>query len=139
MERLNVESHSIVQFFPTESSKFSLFFLMFRREAAAKHMLLASQSPKYLGMDIELMKKLLNVVAYNLAKSRTARDGEKKKDQKVPYLKVGSNVLVKDHTVGAFQPKYKDFCIVKVLTKYRVIVKDNHGTTTIVHRKDKRR
>ena len=47
-------------FFPTQSSKHAPFFLMFGREAAVKHMLLASESPKYLGMD----EGILNVKLY---------------------------------------------------------------------------
>ena len=70
-------------FFPTESSGFSPFFLMFGREANAKHMILAENSTRYLGDDqgilnAQLMMKLFQVVAYNLAKSRATRDGNKR-------------------------------------------------------------
>ena len=41
-----------------------------------------------------------------------------------------------DHTSKAFQPKYKDFCIIGLLGKNQVEVKDNHGHTTKVHRRD---
>ena len=128
-------------FFPTQSSKHAPFFLMFGREAAVKHMLLASESPKYLGMDegilnVKLLQNLFHVVGYNLAKARTARDGSITNNRKPPYLKVGTNVLVKDHTAKAFQPKYKDYCVVQLLGAGRVIVKDNHGTLTTFHRKD---
>ena len=52
---------------------------MFGREAALKHMILASESPKYLGMDegilnVKLLQKLYHVVGYNLAMTRTAKD-----------------------------------------------------------------
>ena len=45
-------------------------------------MLLDSESPKYLGneeglLNIELMRKLYHVIAYNLAKSRAAQDRNK--------------------------------------------------------------
>ena len=45
-------------------------------------MLLDSKSPKYLGneeglLNIELMRKLYHVIAYNLAKSRATQDGNK--------------------------------------------------------------
>ena len=64
-------------FFPTESSGFSPFFLMYGREANAKHMILAEETTKYLGdnegvLNVQFMTKLLQVVTYNLAKSRTA-------------------------------------------------------------------
>ena len=50
---------------------------MFGHQAAVKDMLLNSESPKYLGneeelLNIELMRKLHHVIAFNLAKSRAA-------------------------------------------------------------------
>ena len=41
---------------------------------------------------------------------------------------------MRDHT--SFQPKYQDFCIIGLLGKNQVEVKDNHGHTTKVHRRD---
>ena len=123
-------------FFPTESSGVAPFFLMFRHEAAVKHTLLESEKPKYLGTDdgmiyMELMTKLYHIVAHNLneaRKGKTSKEPEK--------LKIGDNVLVRDHTSKAFQPKYKDFCIVELLGKNQVEIKDNHGHTTKVHHRD---
>ena len=116
---------------------------MFEREAAMKHTLLASESPKYLGTDdsminIELMSKLYLVIAHNLNEARKARDGNnKKKITKNPdQLKMGDNVLVRDHTSKAFQPKYKDFCIIGLLGKNQVEINDNHGHITKVHHRD---
>ena len=130
-------------FFPTESSGIAPFFLMFGREAAVKHTLLESENPKYLEMNegminVGLMTKLYNVVAHNLNEVRKARDGKiKRTTPKVPErLKIGDNILVKDHTSKAFQPKYKDFCIVGLLGKNQVEIKDNHGHITKVHRRD---
>ena len=59
---------SAYNFFPTQSSKEAPFFLMFGHQAAVKHMLLDSESPKYLGneeglLNIELMRKLYHVIA----------------------------------------------------------------------------
>ena len=45
-------------------------------------------------------------------------------------------MLVRDHTSKAFHPKYKDFCIVGLLGKNRVEIKDNHRHTTKVHHRD---
>ena len=130
-------------FFPTESSGVAPFFLMFGREAAVKHTLLESKNPKYLGTDdgminVGLMTKLYHVVAHNLNEARKARDGNKKstKPKEPVLLRVGDNVLVRDHTSKAFQPKYKDFCIIGLLGKNQVEIKDNHGDITKVHRKD---
>ena len=89
-------------------------------------------------INVELMSKLYLVVAHNLNKARKARDGNKqKKNTRNPeQLKVGDNVLVRDHTSKAFQPKYKDFYIIGLLGKNQVEIKDNHGHTTKVHRRD---
>ena len=105
-------------FFPTESSRVAPFFLMFGHEATVKHMLLESESSKYVGTDkgclnVKLMKKLYHVVAYNLVKSRATSDGNQK-DCKPPYIKVGMNILKRDHTSGTFKANYKDWCIVKL-------------------------
>ena len=51
-------------------------------------------------------------------------------------LKIGDNILVRHHTSKAFQPKYKDFCIVGLLGKNQVEIKDNHGHVTKVHCRD---
>ena len=84
------------------------------------------------------MTKLYHVVAHNLNEARIARDGNKKstKPKEPIVLRVGDNVLVRDHTSKAFQPKYKDFCIVGLLGKNQIEIKDNHGHITKVHRKD---
>ena len=136
---------SAYNFFLTQSSKEAPFFLMFDRQAAVKHMLLDSESPKYLGneeglLNIELMRKLYHVIAYNLAKSRATQDGNKyAKEHYHPRPKVlepGKNVLVRDHDSKVFKPKYLDYCVVKMAGKNQVIVKDNHGQETKVHRRD---
>ena len=130
-------------FFPTESSGLAPFFLMFGHEAAVKHTLLESENPRYLGtnkgmINIGLMTKLYNVVAHNLNEARKAKDGKKKgtTPKEPERLKIGNNILIRDHTSKAFQPKYKDFCIVGLLGKNQVEIKDNHGHVTKVHRRD---
>ena len=111
-------------FFPTESSGIAPFFLVFGCEAAVKHTLLESENPKYLGTDdgminVGLMTKLYHIVVHNLNEVRKSRDRNKKgKTPRGPEkLKIGDNILVRDHTSKAFQPKYKDFCIVGLLGK----------------------
>ena len=84
------------------------------------------------------MTKLYQVVAHNLNEARKARDGKKrgKMPREPGKLKIGDNVLVRDHTLKVFQPKYKDFCIVGLLGKNQVEIKDNHGHATKVHHRD---
>ena len=130
-------------FFPTELSGMAPFFLMFGREANVKHNLLASEKPKYMGTDesminLELMSKLYLVVAHNLHEARKARDKNSSRNitREVDILRLGDNVLVRDHTSKVFQPKYKDFCITGFLGKNQIEVKDNHGHKMKVHRRD---
>ena len=82
--------------------------------------------------------KTLPSEAHNLNEARKARDGNKKKKNtaNLEQLKIGDNVLVRDHTSKVFQPKYKDFCIIELLGKNQVEIKDNHGHTTKVHQRD---
>ena len=84
------------------------------------------------------MTKLYNIVAHNLNEARNARDGKKKRTtpKEPERLKIGDNILVSDHTSKAFQTKYKDFCIVGLLGKNQVEIKDNHGHITKVHPRD---
>ena len=108
-------------------------------------MLLDLESPKYLGneeglLNIELMRKLYHVIAYNLAKWITTQDGNKyAKEHYHPGPKVlepRKNVLVRDHDSKVFKPKYLDYCVVKMAGITQVIVKDNHGHEIKVHRRD---
>ena len=86
------------------------------------------------------MRKLYRVVAYNLAKSRAARDGDRftrrRYHPKPRFLKAGTNVLVRDKTTKAFKPAYQDFAVVDMVGKNQVMVKDNPSHETKVSRKD---
>ena len=130
-------------FFPTKSSGFSPFFLMYGSEANAKHMILVEETAKYLGdnegvLNVQLMMKLLQVVAYNLAKSRAAQDGNKlkRKNFRPRHIKVNHPLLVRNHTAKPFEARSTDHICIGFQGKNRVFVKDNHGTITKVNRKD---
>ena len=106
-------------------------------------MILAEETTKYLGdnegvLNVQLMTKLLQVVAYNLAKSRTARDGNKlkRKNFRPRHIKINHPVLMRNHTAKPFEPRSTDHIRVGFQGKNRILVKDNHGTITKVNRKD---
>ena len=86
------------------------------------------------------MRKLYHVIAFNLAKSRAAQEGNRyTKEHYHPRPKIlepGKNVLVRDYDSKVFKPKYLDYCVVKMAGKNQVIAKDNHGHETKVHRRD---
>ena len=116
---------------------------MYGHEANAKHMILAEETTKYLGdnegvLNVQLMMKLLQVVAYNLAKSRAAQDGNKlkRKNLRPRHIKVNHPVLMRNHTAKPFEAKSTDHICVGFQGKNRVFVKDNHGAITKVNRKD---
>ena len=91
-------------------------------------------------LNIEIVRKLYHVIAFNLAKSRATQDGNKyTREHYHPRSKVlepGKNVLVRDHDSKVFKPKYLDYCVVKMAGKNQVIVKDNHSHEIKVHRRD---
>ena len=60
------------------------------------------------------MTKLLQVVAYNLAKSRTARDGNrlKRKNFRPRHIKINHPVLVRNHTTKPFEARSNDYICV---------------------------
>ena len=79
-------------------------------------MILAEETTKYLGdnegvLNVQLMMKLLQVVAYNLAKSRTARDGNKlkRKNFRPRHIKVNHPVVMINHTAKPFHLPLKRF------------------------------
>ena len=86
------------------------------------------------------MRKLYHVIAVNLAKSRATQDRNKYSKEhyqtRLKVLEPGKNILVRDHDSKIFKPKYLDYCVVKMAGKNQVIVKDNHGHETKVHRRD---
>ena len=97
---------------------------MFGHEAAVKHTLLESENPKYLGtkegmINVELVTKLYNVVAHNLNEARKARDGKKKgtTPKEPKRLKIGDNILIRDHTSKAFSTKVQGLLYSRTLRK----------------------
>ena len=82
---------------------------MLGREVAVKHSLLESENPKYLGTDdgminIGLMTKLYHIIVHNLNEARKARDKNKtdRPPKEPKKLKIGDNILTRDHTSKAF-------------------------------------
>ena len=77
-------------------------------------------------------------MAYNLAKSRTAQDGNrlKRKNFRPRHIKINHPVLVRNHTAKPFEARSNDYICVGFEGNNRILVKDNHGKITKVNRKD---
>ena len=133
-------AHAAYNFLPNEHSKESLFFLMFGRDAILPlNKLLQLQVP-YLGNDenilsMQALKNIYEVVAQNLKIAHT-----KIKDNVnlvFTKLKKGDLVLIKDHTVKAFQPHYVgNYRIVSFKGNQVEVHKTEGGNATWVHLMD---
>ena len=141
--RHNVQTQELQKEHFSAPPGFSPFFLMYGHEENAKHMILAKETTKYLGdnegvLNVQLMTKLLQVVAYNLAKSRTAQDGNrlKRKNFRPRHIKINHPVLVRNHTAKPFEARSNDYICMGFEGNNRILVKDNHGKITKVNRKD---
>ena len=86
-------------------------------------------------LDLELMSNIYQVQIHNL---KLARQWviEDQKPIPNPDISTGDLVLVKDHTLKTFMPKYKtDFCVIRVLGN-KVEVKDNNDKMSWYHISD---
>ena len=107
--------------FPNMSAKESTFFLMYGRDPVNKLSAILNAPRRYLGditgfPDLEALKNMYQMVAQQLMNSRE-RYVKSNKYNKIPDhgILVGDLVLIKDHTVKSFAPKYKeDFQVVQI-------------------------
>ena len=119
-------------FLPNEHSRESPFFLMFGRDPLLPLTKLLKPKIRYLGNDenilsLEALKNMYQLVVTNL---RYAREKRQPKTYVEPKLKEGDLVLVKDHTVKPFQPRFKGNFIVIAQKGNQVDVKPLHGGET---------
>ena len=124
-------------FLPNEHSRESPFFLMFGRDAILPLNKLIQPQIRYLSNDenilsMQALKNIYEVVTQNLKLAHTKIGGNNKLiDSK---LKEGDLVLVKDHTVKAFQPHYVgNYWIVSFKGNQVEVHKSEGGETNWVH------
>ena len=96
-------------FMPNESLKEAPFFLMFGRDPVLPLNTLLIPTIQYMGdseglLSLETLKNLYETEATNLKIARNKRD-PKMQDLPTP-LKEGDTVMIKNHTIGPFDPKY---------------------------------
>ena len=125
-------------FVPNVTSKESPFFLMFGRDLYMPLNQLISQARRHLGndegiSDLEALQNLLQMTTAQIEYAATRRN-QSFKPVKPDDFKVGDLVLVRNHMSKAFQEKYQDsFCVVRLLGKNQLEVKDQKGHIRQVH------
>ena len=132
--------------FPNMSAKESTFFLMYGRDPVNKLSVILNAPRRYLGdvtgfPDLEALKSMYQMVAQQLMNSRE-RHVKSNKYNKIPNhgILVGDLVLIKDHTVKSFAPKYKeDFWVVQIYGTNALQVSDKRGKLHSVHITDVRK
>ena len=104
---------------PNQHSRESPLFVMFGRDTLTNLQPLIKPKLRYMGtsdlmLDLELMSNIYQVQIHNpkLARQWVIED---QKPVPNPNINTGDLVLVKDHTLKTFMPKYKtDFCVIRV-------------------------
>ena len=113
---------------------------MFGRDTLTNLQHLIKPKLRYMGtsdliLDLEVMSNIYQVQIHNLKLARQ-QVIEDQKPISNPDINTGDLVLVKDHTLKTFMPKYKtDFCAIRVLGN-KVEVKDNNGKMSWYHISD---
>ena len=133
-------------YFPNMSAKESAFFLMYGRDPVNKLTSILNAPGRYLGdetglPDLEALKNMYQMVAQQLYNSRQCHIKDNKYN-KVPDhgILVGDLVLVKDHTVKLFEPKYKeDYRVVQIYGTNALQVSDKRGKLHNAHITDVKR
>ena len=133
-------------YFPNMSAKESTFFLMYGRDPLNKLSAIRNAPRRYLGdatgfPDLEALKNMYQMVAQQLMNSRECYV-KSNRYNKIPDhgILVGDLVLMKDHTVKSFEPKYKeDFWVVQVYGTNALQVSDKRGKLHNVHITDVRK
>ena len=113
---------------------------MFGRDAPTNVQHLIKPKLRYMGtseliLDLKLMCNINQVQIHNL---KLARQWviEDQKPVPIPDINTGDLVLVKDHTLKTFMPKYKDdFNVIRVVSN-KVEVKQNNSKMSWYHISD---
>ena len=125
---------SAYNFFPCQSSKESLFILMFGRDPIMPVAKLLEPKPMYYGergaaLKKDTLRRLYTVVVQNIHK---AREKIPTKEEEPHKFKVNDMVLVKDPDAAVFEPRYQpNFRVTAIFGKNRIEVQDERGHKSV--------
>ena len=125
---------SAYNFFPCQSSKESLFVLMFGRDPVTPVAKLLELRPRYYGergntLKMDTLRRLYAVVVQNI---RKAREKLPKKGDEPHNFKINDMVLVKDPDAAVFEPRYQpNFRVTAIFGNNRIEVQDERGHKSI--------
>ena len=139
-DQITAMATAAYNYFPNMSAKESAFFLMYGRDPVNKLSSILNALRRYLGdetglPDLKALKNMYQMVAQQLYNSRQCYIKDNKYN-KVPDhgVIVGDLVLMKDHTVKSFEPKYKeDYHVVQIYRTNALQVSDKRGKLHNVH------
>ena len=123
---------------PNITSKETPFFLMFGRDPYMPLNQLISEARRFLGTDegipdLEALHYLIQMTAMQIEYAAKKKN-QNFKPVKPHDFKVGGLVLVWNHTSKTFQEKHQDsFCVIRILGKNQLEVKDQKGHVRQVH------
>ena len=145
-DQITAMATTAYNYFPNMSAKESAFFLMYGRDPVNKLSSILNAPRRYLGdetglPDLKALKNMYQIVAQQLYNSRQ-RYIKDNKYNKVPDhgILVGDLVLMKDHTVKSFEPRYKeDYRVVQIYGINALQVSDKRGRLDNVHITDVKR
>ena len=133
-------------YFSNMCAKESAFFLMYGRDPLNKLSSILNALRRYLGdetglPDLQAFKNMYQMVAQQLYNSRQCYIKDNKYNKVPDYgVLVGDLVLMKDHTVKSFEPKYKeDYHVVQIYGTNALQVSDKRGKLHNVHITDVKR
>ena len=126
---------SAYNFFPCQSTKESLFVLMFGRDPIKPVAKLLEPKPRYYGdkgnyLKMDTLRRLYRVVAENI---RKAREKMPKKEENKPHkFKINDLVLVKDPCSAVFELRYQpNYRVTAIFGSNRIEVQDEKGHKSI--------
>ena len=139
-DQITAMATAAYNYFPNMSAKESVFFLMYGRDPMNKLSSILNAPRRYLcddaGLpDLEALKNMYQMVAQQLYNSRQCYIKDNKYNMVPDHgILIGDLVLVKDHTVKSFEPKYKeDYRVVQIYGTNALQVSDKRGKLHNVH------